>query len=418
MRANPQSERGAALILVVATIAVITAVAVDLAYNTRVSLQIAANGRDELRAHYLAKSAVNLSRMVLYFQKQLDGSSGALGGATGGRFTLNIRLWDLVPIDSNLTMMFLKGAPSEEGATTAPVEGEGEGAETAPLRAFGDFDGAFRGKISDEDGKINVLQLDSNDQGVRTATYYQLQQLIKEPKYDFLFDEEDANGMRVTRDELIIALRDWVDINEASSSIVPNPLNPIADSSGDENGHYDRLSDRYKAKNARFDSLDELYLVAGVSDAFFTAFGPALTVYPAQAKININNVSPAQLLINILAISDPRALQQTYMALANPNLTLQVMTAIQLQQIFPGMGMSLQSFVDIVKAQGIQVTPNCPGANCAFTDKSTTFTIEATGVAGGVSQTIRAVVTNDNRAAELGDDLPRVIHWSEGSGGS
>src|SRR5512136_2262685 len=78
---NRRSQRGAALLLVLTTVAILTAVAVDLAYQNRVSLQIAANSRDELRALYLAKSAVSLSRLVLHFQQQLDQASGGLGAA-------------------------------------------------------------------------------------------------------------------------------------------------------------------------------------------------------------------------------------------------------------------------------------------------------------------------------------------------
>src|SRR5437016_1524038 len=78
-RRSQKRDRGAALMLVIATIAVITAVSVDMAYNTRVSLHVAANARDELRAYYLAKSAVNMSRLVIHFQRQLDQVSGAMG---------------------------------------------------------------------------------------------------------------------------------------------------------------------------------------------------------------------------------------------------------------------------------------------------------------------------------------------------
>ncbi|HYS79620.1 MAG TPA: hypothetical protein VEM76_02860, partial [Anaeromyxobacteraceae bacterium] len=65
MRGPRTRQRGAALLIAITSIAILTAVAVDLAYNTRVSLQMAANARDELRATYLAKSGVALSRLVL-----------------------------------------------------------------------------------------------------------------------------------------------------------------------------------------------------------------------------------------------------------------------------------------------------------------------------------------------------------------
>src|SRR5512141_1581241 len=80
MRRAPRSDRGAALLVVITAVAVVTAVAVDLAYNARVSLQAAANARDELRATYLAKSAVSMSRLLLHFQQQLDQTSTAMSG--------------------------------------------------------------------------------------------------------------------------------------------------------------------------------------------------------------------------------------------------------------------------------------------------------------------------------------------------
>ena len=43
-------ERGAALVVAMVALALLSALAVDLAYESRVRLQIAANGRDELRA--------------------------------------------------------------------------------------------------------------------------------------------------------------------------------------------------------------------------------------------------------------------------------------------------------------------------------------------------------------------------------
>src|SRR5512141_1152500 len=81
MRRAPRSDRGAALLVAITAVAVVTAVSVDLAYNTRVSLQAAVNARDELRATYLAKSGVAVSRLVLNFQQQLDQATTAMAGA-------------------------------------------------------------------------------------------------------------------------------------------------------------------------------------------------------------------------------------------------------------------------------------------------------------------------------------------------
>jgi len=66
------SERGIALMLVVISIAILTVVATEFAYNSRVDLQLASNQRDEVRAYYLARSGIGLSRLLLKFQKQID----------------------------------------------------------------------------------------------------------------------------------------------------------------------------------------------------------------------------------------------------------------------------------------------------------------------------------------------------------
>ena len=106
-------QRGAALLLVITSIAVVTALTVDLAYNARVSVQLAANARDELKAYYLARSGVNLARLVLYFQHQMDAPLGQAQGlaraAPLAGMSLSLRLWDLVPIDAQ-TLAFLGGA--------------------------------------------------------------------------------------------------------------------------------------------------------------------------------------------------------------------------------------------------------------------------------------------------------------------
>ncbi|MFN2547926.1 MAG: hypothetical protein ABR567_10870 [Myxococcales bacterium] len=72
MRSAPIRHRGVALILVLTTVAILTAIGVDFSYSSRVSLKLAENLRDDTRAYYLARSAINLSRLLLHFQKQVD----------------------------------------------------------------------------------------------------------------------------------------------------------------------------------------------------------------------------------------------------------------------------------------------------------------------------------------------------------
>ncbi len=414
-RAHRRSERGAALLLALVVVAVVTVLAMELAYDTRVSLQIAANARDDLRATQQARGAVALSRLVLHFQQRLDSAGsaagqvlqGALGqgaGAVpGGQGAMSFRLWDAIPIDSSVMEMLL-GLGRKEAP---PGAAGGSGLVTG---------GSFSAVMEDEERKVNVAQL----AGLANVAASQLQRFllaVRDPRYDLLFDKEDEFGNRLTRRDVAIALRDWVDEDSTTSVIGVNPLAPFERGFGDENQYYDRGDDRYRAKNARFDSLDELYLVAGVSDAFMAAFGDHLTVYPdVNATTNINTSDPEQIMVNALLMADPPGVPQA--PLLDPAFPQKLDLALRLARPLPFMTITVQQFATVLQALGVKVQPiflqaQNTDTRSPFGNSSKTFTIHATGRAGGVEKNIDAVVTMDDRAGALQGDLGRLLHWRE-----
>ncbi len=405
-------ERGAALLLVLMVVAVVTVMATELAYDTRVSLQIAANARDELRASHQARAAVALSRLVLHFQQRLDQAGGAAGqvmagvqAAQGGAGALpaaasqgsfSFRLWDAIPVDDT-TMALLLG--------TGPTS-----------TARGKADEGFQATIEDEERKVNVAQL----AGLSTVAGPQLQRLLlalRDPGYDVLFDKEDDLGNRLSRRDVAVALRDWADEDATTSTVGLNPLAPFEKGFGDENQYYDRGEDRYRAKNARFDSLDELHMVAGIGDAFMGAFGDQLTVYPdVNATINVNTTDPEQILVNALLMSSPPGVPQP--PLLDPAFAQKLSLALRLVRPLPFMTITVQQFATVLQALGLKLQPVYVQAQntdtrSPFGNTSNTFLIRATGRAGGVERTIDAVVTMDDRAGQLQSDLGRLIHWRE-----
>ena len=432
MRSAPVQHRGVALILVLTTIAILTAIGVDFSYSSRVSLKLAENLRDETRAYYMARSAVNLSRLLLHFQKQVDALGGQLTGAiqgmlnknqpaqkplpgapqTAGASSLGIRLWEILPIDSNAFGALLSG--SVEGLSMSAEKPAGEPGPPPPRagerpqveHSFGSFDGSFNTRIVDENSRINVVGLNGLS-GAARAAVIQLRAMMSDKKYDFIFDEEDANHDRATRDDVIIAMRDWIDVDETGSALDPTlPPDPFVNGFSDENAAYDRYDPRYKAKNDKFDSLEELYMVRGVNDRFMAAFGDRLTVWPdINSKLNINTNDPAQMLTNILIAAqnpnDP--------ALRDPRLLQTILQEIQLRKMFSFFGMSAQDFVSILRANGIRlrVDPNTPGdVERFFGSTSDTFRITATGRVGRIEKTITAVVRYD-------DTLGKLLYWKD-----
>src|SRR5687768_12877939 len=67
-----KGERGVALLIVIVSLLILTAVATEFVYSSSVDLRMAANQRDDLRAHYMAHSGIGMARLILSFQKQVD----------------------------------------------------------------------------------------------------------------------------------------------------------------------------------------------------------------------------------------------------------------------------------------------------------------------------------------------------------
>ena len=429
MRSAPVQHRGVALILVLTTIAILTAIGVDFSYSSRVSLKLAENLRDETSAEYLARSAVNVSRLLLHFQKQVDQLGGQLGSALGGLTgrpppppppggrpaapapnNLGIRLWQMVPVESNAFSALLSGRiEGLEGIRTDAAALPARPGERASVtHAFGSFDGSFQAKIVDENSRINVQRLD--DLGARAvSTLTQLRAMMADPKYDFIFDEEDANRDRVRRDDVLLAMKDWIDIDETGTAFDPsNPQRPFVNGFGDENSAYSRYEPRYKAKNGRFDSLEELYMVRGVNDRFMAAFGDRLTIWPdINTNLNINTDDPQQMLTNILiAAANPND-----PSLRDPRLLTTILQEIQLRKMFSFFGMSADDFVSILVSNRIQLRPEIDTKQGGkpsnlFGSTSDTFRITATGRVGRIEKQVTAVVRYD-------DALGKLLYWKE-----
>jgi len=408
-------ERGVTLIIVVVAIAILTAVATEFAYNSRVDLQLATNQRDEVRAYFLARSGIGLSRLLLRFQKQVDTIQipniaqllGGLGGGTGSRpgvgtpgaapsTGMNIQLWKLARIDCQMLQMMVKQQPF--GVEKTPVA----------RQSFGGFNGCFLATIGDEEQKLNVNKLNAL-QMTSQATVARLLDLLSDKRFEFVFDREDANRVKVNPQDVVIAMRDWIDEDDTQSALnLTGQGEPFARGFSDENSLYDRYVPRYKTKNAVMDTLDELYMVHGVSDRFMAAFKDRLTVYTdINSKLNINTDDPLLLRLAILSMADPT---KAPAQLADPYFMEDLIRRIRAARMLPGMGMSVNDFAALLELAGVPVNPlikaNVQG-NRFVSDKTSTFSIKSVGEAGSVQKTIETVIRMDDNG------LGRLVYWRE-----
>lgn len=433
-------SRGVALIIAVVSIALLTVIATEFAYNSRVDLQLAANQRDEVRAYYMARSGVALSRLLLRFQKQVDqtpipnpaallsqfmGAQQGNQGNTPQPSTLNLQLWRMARVDCHMLKGMVKSEglePENDAPALDPVDeddpkfgmkdGEEDPAsremsQQMTRRSFGGFEGCFLSTISDEEEKLNVHRLTAGA-GDALPTALRMMDMLGDKRFEFLWERDDANKVRSNPQDVMLAIKDWADDDETGSAINPtDPVNPMPSGFSDEGSPYSRYEPSYEPKNARFDSIDELYRVHGVNDQFMSAFRDRLTVYPdINSRPNINTDDPVMMGLAIMSVADPARPDPR---LKDPVFLNELITRIRSARMFSFFGMGVQDFVAVVESAGIVVNPavksNVAG-NRLIGDKSQTFTIKSVGEAGSVQKTLTAVV-------RLDDTLGRLLYWRE-----
>src|SRR5262249_12588064 len=116
------------------------------------------------------------------------------------------------------------------------------------------------------------------------------------------------------RMEVCSALIDWADVDEQKFSCDVS-TSSAPPSNAPEDAYYQLLPKPYRRKNAPYDSLDELHMVRGVGDDFWSTFidpeptNPkkrVMTVW-GQGAVNVNTATPQTL----LAITCAGAVPQT-----------------------------------------------------------------------------------------------------------
>lgn len=296
--ATPQdrrsARRGAALIMVLVITTILGAMALDIRNSSMVNFRAAANARDQLQAHFHARSALELELFVLRFQSQIK--------STLGNF-LPIPLFELsgflVSSDTVKGILDRKPRPSEDRERGRLASGD-----------FGDFIGSFWiEEVVDENRKIN---LNSND-WVGCQNYLQLLigKAFSDPKYDILFENMEVDGSRDpirNRIALVANITDWVDGNETVDSVCMLTQDRSINGPS-EDTRYDRLpyGAEYKPKNGLMDSLKELRMVPGVNDAFMRLFARYFTVWSDNKGINFTTADDWMLraLVRTIATAPP-----------------------------------------------------------------------------------------------------------------
>lgn len=320
-RRRRQRQRGIALVTVLIAIAITLVISNQFGTSTNVDMIAAANYRDQMRSHFLARSAIDLSELVIRLQQRIDNIKALRG---------QVQITDF----ADQVLLAFCGSTEEVQAAV--------GFDSSSAKGLGADIGTcgIVGQITTEDDKINVNCANGNDATAATLKSA-LDALVFFPAYDPVFEEADAEGYRRDRALQVSSIIDYIDANGQRNR----------ERGTTEEYGYENLKDPYKPKNNYIDTVGELKLARGVDDRFWTLFGSSFTAYGA-CKTNISALSNSQLIAAIL-----------YLAAKNPNDPLlqnpqKLFTLAGLVAKAKQFGMqftTLDDFIDFVKDPGAAV---------------------------------------------------------------
>ncbi|HYP98643.1 MAG TPA: type II secretion system protein GspK [Polyangiaceae bacterium] len=290
-----------ALILVLAALTVLTVMLTEIQDESSAEFGSALAARDALVAEYAARSAVNLSRLLIAAEPTIRRSLTIVFALVGG--PRQIPVW---AYSDRILGAFNDSDGSASFASLAGVDPKM--GKNLGLKGAG-----WRLDIVDEDSKINFNVAARGDAFSQTRLASQIIGLIGAPQYSPLFEGRDADDSYSDRKAICSAIIDWVDPDQDQA--ICDPTSTTAQQAAAEDSFYQLLKQPYKRKNAAFDSLEELHRVRGVSDDFWATFidpNPdvpdkrIVTVW-GQGAVNVNTANPQTLLAVVCQASNNMA---------------------------------------------------------------------------------------------------------------
>ena len=239
-RKRRNRERGVALIMVLGAIAVLTVLLAEFQTDITTDVSAAISDRDSVQAEYMARSAVNLSRLIIAAEPTVRQSIMPLF-ALMKKSPPQIPLWEYT--DQLL-------APFNDSESAKGFAGT-VGIDLSLGKNLGLKGGRFEVVIVDEDSKINVNQAFSNEIA-RIRLAKAVMGLIAAPQFSPLFDQKDARGQFHTRQQICGALIDWADPDEQGFNC--DTTQASAGSSGPEDAYYSLIYEPFLGKHVPFDA--------------------------------------------------------------------------------------------------------------------------------------------------------------------
>jgi general secretion pathway protein K len=345
-RRRKAKERGIALLMVMGAIAVLTVMLAEFQEDASAELSSALADVDSVQAEYYAKSAINLSRLLI-------ASEPTIRQAIAPIFMLMKRTPPQLPIWEFSDRIL--GVFNDE--TGSQDFGSISGLDVTQGKNLGLAGGGhFEISVIDEDAKINV-NLGASNEIAHIRLAKQLMSAMGPIQYDPLFQQRDSQGNQHDRLTVCSSIIDWADVDENRYSCDLTPNAPSG-TGVEDYGYYTYLPKPYRIKNAPYDSLEELHVVRGMTDDLWTAIVDpepkdakkrTMTVW-GQGTVNVNSAN-APTLLALVCSGAPQAEICTDPA----QMQMFIMGVTMAQGMTMGMPMfgKPQDFIATMKGQGM-----------------------------------------------------------------
>lgn len=376
LQSKPERSRGVALLMAVLIISTMMLFATDLILTSSVQLELSQRQKDNNKADYIAKSALNLA--VLTVTADLAKDLFLAGPQSPQKAE---------PGDSGIDFWnSLNAIPPIGGENAAMV---GEIAKSFGLSAVMDsnildqlklFEGQFKAEVSDETHKIN-LNYCSN----RSLIPCSMVKLMLKALFSCPPEKAWLEHKKIKPNELVGRIADWI----------TNKPNAEEESNlSDKNEPYQKMQPPYNVKNAPYDTLDELRMVDGWDEDMTTVFSSYLTVYPVpkdnkeKPRLNLSTI-PSEMLQCLFPES--RGEQAQKLILAMKSRDDDGNSLLQAGQKIPDALRELTGYTPPGASDGKNLDDGTDKSKW-FTKTSQVYRIVATGSSGDSERKITAVV--------------------------
>lgn len=371
---SSQNQKGVAILLAVFCVVLITYLVTEVTYETSVEYSIHAGSINRVKAYYAARSGVELSLLRIKIYRKVQKQFGKQLGPQAGLLNL---VWSF-PLSWPPVM--------PESVTEVNKDDVKDTVKESKM------DASYNATIFDEGSKIDLNDLNSPSKTIREVTKKMLLKIFESKQLndpDWLREHQNFRA-----EELINNIIDWQDSDKQA-------LN-----GGDERALYKEIPNDVNVEffppNRAFRTLDELRLVAGMTDEYFNLLAPMVTVYGAKA-INPNTAS------------------REVIKYLDPSITDEIVTAVLERRDDPNQGgpfTAAQDFWNFINSKGGRVDSEVMQDTPLIFEAVTNFRIRSVGEYNGAIREINAVVFDlPSAAAAVAEKVKKEKDDGGGGGG-